>query len=126
MKSAFKNKFTYLLGIPLGILGAGIPFLIWGICKLCGYDSFPYYIVLASIAFLYYMIGLLLADIGELKYRKKNDLVLESSVPVEVHQAFQNKKAPFFIGAFMVIIALAVVALIFVFAHQWPLLPEAV
>lgn len=123
MKTALKNKYTYIIGIPLGLLGVGLPFAVWAIVKACGYDAFPYYILHASIAFIFYMVGLLIADIGEVKYCKKNDIVLASSVPVEVHQKFINKRTPFFLAGFMTVITLAVLAIIFVFAQKWPLLP---
>ena len=123
MKNVFSDKKTYLIGIPLGIVGTGLPFGIWGLVYgLSGNNTFPYYIILAAIAFCYYMAGLLVADLSELKYRKQNHIVLQESVPVEIHQKYQNKKAPYFLGAFMVVTALIVVAMIFVFTHSWPLI----
>lgn len=117
------NKFTYIIGIPIGLLGAGIPFAIWGISYSFGYIDFPYYIIHAAIAFIYYMVGLLISDISEVIYKRKNDIILQDSVPSEVHIAFMNKKAPWLLGSFIVLLTLGVLALIFVFSHKWPLLP---
>lgn len=121
MLSTLKNKMTYLIGVPLVILGVGIPFLVWGICKANGYGQFPYWVLLASIGFIYILVGLISSDVGESSYCRKNDITSLNDVPVEVHHKFFQRKMPWIYAGIIVLIVLGVFAAIFFFTKQWPL-----
>ncbi len=119
---ALKNKFTYIIGCPLVILGVGIPFIVWAICYSCGFNSFPYWMLLAVIGFAYILFGLIYTDVLEIKYRNKNNIISEQDVPQEFIDQKNIKKAPFLYAGIIVLVVLGVFALIYLFSGSWPLL----
>jgi len=122
MKNALKRKQTYFLAVPLAIFGTGIPFAVWGICYVCGYKNFPYWMLLAILGFVLILTGLIWGDLSESIYRKKNNLFSESDIPSEVRQKNINIKTPWILAGLVVLLVLAVFAMIYFFSKSWPLL----
>ena len=104
MKNAAKNIKLNILGVVLGILGIGIPLGIYGITVIPSLNTnpFPYMYLIYIFAVLYVLIGFVVSDIQNARWRRKN-AEYDTKLPQDVKDRAWKIRYPLYMAAAIVL-----------------------
>ena len=105
MKKALKCVKLNILGIALGLVGVGIPLLVYGISVIPSLNAnpFPYPYLEWPICFLYVLLGFVISDVQIARYRHK-DKNWGDKLPEEIKNKAWSIRYPFYLAAVIVFI----------------------
>lgn len=121
MKKSFKFKSNYIIGSILGLIGIGLPFAIWGInLSITGKRDFPYHMVMLIIGLVYFLIGIIIADIPVIIFKRKTE-EYDPVVPEDIIVKSWRLRWPCFIGSVITLLAIGIIGIIYLATGAWPL-----
>ncbi len=99
MKNAAKSLKLNILAVVMAILGVGVPLGIYGITCIpsLNADPFPYVYLMFALAFLLLLIGFVIPDIQNARWRHKNSNY-DGKLPEEVVNKAWSIRYPFFLA----------------------------
>ena len=119
MKAVFQDKKLLIVLVVDLIITIGSPFLVFGILKLCGDESFAYALLFAIFGVINGILAYLSGDIIIIRYKMKNDIVT-SPVPDDVIIRSRQIRYPFVIALIVDILIFAIFAIIYSTTGHWP------
>lgn len=122
MKESLKSIKVWIIGIIISVIGVGLPFAIFFICKYgFSYESFIYPIMHIAMAASLIIIGFVAGDIYIINYRRKNKN-WDDDIPFEIRTKSWKIKAPLYIGAASLFSVFLVLQIFYFIAERYPLL----
>ena len=115
----FQDKKLVIVLIVDLVLTLGVPFLVFGLLKLAGNDSFAYPLLFAIFGVVNGILAYLSGDIILIVYKQKNNLVT-TPVPDEVVMRSRVVRYPFILALLVDILVFVIFAIIYSTTGHWP------
>lgn len=122
MKKAFRNFKFYLIAIGLAIFGIGLPLGIYGITLIPSLNASPFaYIYLLWIFMvLYILIGFVVSDITNVRYRRKSQNY-DGELSEEQSEKAWSIRFPFYFAALIMFVVCMFFEIWFWVSGSYPL-----
>lgn len=122
MKKTLKYPSNYIIGSLIGLVGVGLPFLIWGIrFNTSGLKDFPYHMTMLIFGLAFALIGLIIGDIPGIVFKIKCK-EYNPQVPEELVMKGWRLRWPCYIGSLITLISIGIIGCIYLATGAWPLL----
>ena len=122
MKKAAKSLKLNIIGAVIGLFGIGIPLGIYGITCIPSLNAtpFPYIYLMFALAFLSLLLGFVVSDVQNARWRHKNS-EYDTKLPEEIVDKAWSIRYPFYLGFVIIFSACMFFEIWFWISGEYPL-----